>query len=167
MDINDAYSLSERVNYLMRKQGKSLSVAESCTGGLIAHWLTNVPGASEFFLLSVVTYSVEAKKRVLGIDKEIVEKYGVVSPEMAGEMARGIVSITGSDYAIATTGNLGPTALEDKETGLVYIALWDGKDMSIKELRLSGDRLTNKETVATEALKMLLHAIENNEVDYC
>lgn len=151
----------------MRRQGKTLSVAESCTGGLIAHWLTDVPGSSQFFLLSAVTYCIEAKKRLLAIDQETIEKYGVVSPQTASEMAKGVMSLTGSDYALATTGNLGPTALEGKETGLVYIALWDGRDISIRELRLSGDRLKNKETAALEAIRMLLFALEGEEVVYC
>lgn len=160
MCSNYAYSLSERINYLMRQHCKSLSIAESCTGGLIAHWLTNVPGASDFLLLSVVAYSAAAKREILEIDGELIGQYGLVSPQTAEAMAKAVRTITGSDYSISTTGNLGPSALEGKETGLIYIGFCDDSGVSVRELRLSGSRLSNKETAAVEALKMLLRDLE-------
>lgn len=148
--------LLEQIGYLLRSQNKTLALAESCTGGLIAHMLTEIPGASDYFLVSAVTYSVSAKMRILNISSEIIDKFGVVSPQVAEAMAKNVRSITGADYALATTGNLGPTALEGKEVGLVYIALCDCQgEVFTKELRLTDNRSRNKEQAAFEALKLL------------
>lgn len=149
------------VHELFRKRRLKLSVAESCTGGLISHYLTTVPGASTFFEGGVVSYSIEFKKGILGASSEIISRYGVASEETAREMADRIRALTGTDFSLSTTGNLGPEVLEDKEKGLVYVAVSKkGKTFS-KELRLRGNREENKEEAAMEALKLLIEIAEN------
>lgn len=135
--------------------GKTLSTAESCTGGLIASTITDIPGASRIFLGGMVVYATEMKHKLLGISEEIF-KYGVISSQMAGAMALKIKNLTGSDYSIATTGNLGPETMEGKPEGLIYIAVGEEQKVHIKELYLKGDRLSNKQNTTLHALKLLL-----------
>ncbi|WP_353683922.1 CinA family protein [Thermodesulfovibrio sp. 3907-1M] len=144
---------SDIVRKLKEKQ-KTFSTAESCTGGLIASSITEIPGASKVFLGGVVVYATEMKKRILKIPDEVFH-YGVISEEMAEAMARAIKSITVSDYSISTTGNLGPDTMEEKPKGLIYIAVSTPEKLCIKELNLTGDRLSNKIKATEEALKLL------------
>lgn len=149
----------QRVHEFFEKRGLTLSVAESCTGGLISHYLTTLPGASNFFEAGVVTYSVEAKKGILNIPSEIISKYGVVSEETAREMAEKIMALAKTDFSLSTTGNMGPDVLEGKEKGLVYISVSkEGKTLS-KELRLTGDREKNKKEASLLALRFLIETI--------
>jgi len=148
-----------KVHEFFKKRRLKLSVAESCTGGLISHYLTVHPGASIFFEGGVVSYSIEFKKRILGVSSETILRYGVVSEETAREMADRIRVLTMADFSLSTTGNLGPEVLEDKEKGLVYVAVSKkGKTFS-RELRLRGGREENKEEAAMEALKLLIEMI--------
>jgi len=137
-------------------KGLTLSVAESCTGGLISHFLTLLPGSSSFFKAGVVAYSEEMKKKILGVSPDIISSYGIVSEETAREMAEKVRDLTGSDYSVSTTGNLGPDVLEQKPRGLVYIALSREGLTTTKELKLERDREQNKEAAAMEALRFLL-----------
>ncbi|MDH5768712.1 MAG: CinA family protein, partial [Nitrospirota bacterium] len=117
-------------------------------------------GASNFFEAGVVSYSAEAKKKILGISSETISKYGMVSKETAEEMGEKIRSLTKTDYSLSTTGNLGPDVLEGKERGLIYIAVTkEGKTYS-KELRLTGNRGENKEKAAESALELLIAVVE-------
>jgi PncC family amidohydrolase len=150
----------QRVHKLFRKIGSTLSVAESCTGGLISHYLTSLAGASDFFEAAVVTYSAEAKKKILGIPSEIISKYGVVSEETAREMAKKMRALTKTDFSISTTGNMGPDVLEGKEKGLVYIAVSKEGETLSKELRLTGNREENKEKASFLALRFLIEIVE-------
>jgi PncC family amidohydrolase len=146
----------QRVHELFKKKDLSLSVAESCTGGLISHYLTSLPGASIFFRAGVVSYSVEAKKKILGISSDIISEHGVVSEETAKEMAERIRSLAETDFALSTTGNLGPEALEGKAKGLVYIAV-SKKGLTVsRELMLAGTRAENKKMASLLALKFLI-----------
>jgi PncC family amidohydrolase len=151
----EALKIIVEVHQLFTERGLKLSVAESCTGGLISHYLTWLPGASRFFEAGAVTYSVLSKEKLLGISSETIASYGVVSRETAKEMAEKIRLITGTDYALSTTGNLGPDLLEGKERGLVYIGISKEGKTSIKELRLKGERARNKEEAALSALGFL------------
>ncbi|MEW6163312.1 MAG: CinA family protein [Nitrospirota bacterium] len=153
----------KRVHELFRKRDITLSVAESCTGGLISHYITILPGASNFFEAGVVSYSVEAKKKILGISPEIISKYGVVSEETAKEMAEKIRSLTGTDYALSATGNLGPDVLEGKGRGLIYIAVSKEGQTFSRELRLTGSRGENKEEASLSALRLLIEVGEAEE----
>jgi PncC family amidohydrolase len=150
----------KKVHDLFKKKKLTLSVAESCTGGLISHYITILPGASNFFEAGVVSYSVETKKKLLSISHRIISKYGVVSEETASEMAEKVRLLTGTDYSLSTTGNLGPDVLEGKEKGLVYIAVSRKGQIFSKGLRLKGSREDNKEKASLSALRFLIEAVE-------
>ncbi|MEW6570625.1 MAG: CinA family protein [Nitrospirota bacterium] len=152
--------LIQKIHELFKKAGLTLSVAESCTGGLVSHLITALPGASLFFEAGLVTYSAEAKKKILGISDETISRHGVVSKETAVEMAFKVRELTSTDFSVSTTGNLGPDVLEGKEKGLIYIAVSkEGKTFS-KELRLRGDREKNKEEASLSALRLLIDIVE-------
>ena len=134
----------------------TVSTAESCTGGLLAGTLINYPGISSSFLEGVVTYTNESKIKRLGVKADILEKFGAVSHETAGEMAKGIALISGSNIGISTTGIAGPSGgTEEKPVGLVYIGVYiDGK-LTTKELRLSGNRERIRNRAVREAMNLL------------
>ena len=108
----EALKTVKKVHELFKKKKLTLSVAESCTGGLISHYLTTLPGASKFFKGGITAYSATVKKDILHVSPAILRKYGIVSAETAIEMARKVRMFAKTDYAIATTGNLGPDVLE-------------------------------------------------------
>src|SRR2546423_1309819 len=119
----------------------TVAVAESCTGGLIAQRLTNVPGSSKYFIEGVVTYSNESKVRLLGVDKKIIKEFGAVSQQVARDMARGVRHKAKSDFGLAVTGIAGPGGgTEEKPVGLVYIALADDAHTEHRKLMIPGDR---------------------------
>ncbi|MCX7793653.1 MAG: CinA family protein [Thermodesulfovibrionales bacterium] len=155
-------SIVERVHTAFRKRGLKLSIAESCTGGLISHYITSLPGASLFFEAGAVTYSIKAKGKILGIYEDSISRFGVISREIAALMASSIMRITGSDFGLSTTGNLGPDVLEGKERGLVYIGVAHKDKTWTKELRLSGDRMDNKEKASLKALEFLVEIMEES-----
>ena len=156
----DILKIVKRVHEIFTDKGLTLSVAESCTGGLISSYLTDLPGASGFFIAGVVSYSEEAKKGILGVSSATIRKYGVISAETAKEMAERMRVMAKTDYALATTGNLGPDVLEEKEKGLVYIAASKkGKTIS-HELQLKGIREKNKEDATVSALQLLIELSE-------
>ncbi|MEW6116943.1 MAG: CinA family protein [Nitrospirota bacterium] len=143
-----------------KQRGLTLAVAESCTGGLVSHYITALPGASLFFKAGFVTYATEIKERVLGVPPVVLSAYGVVSEETAQAMAQRARVIARTEYALATTGNLGPDVLENKEKGLVYIAVCrEGATLS-RRLQLSGSRAEIKEKASLEALRFLVETIE-------
>jgi len=140
----------------LQKAGKTLAVAESCTGGLIGHRLTNVPGSSAYFLASLVTYSNAAKTALLGVPEATIGRHGAVSRETARAMAQGVRQVCGADIGLAVTGIAGPTgATPTKETGLTYVALCDASGTTVEEHRLRGDRAMVKERAAQGALFLL------------
>ena len=150
----------KKVHKIFKKKGLTLSIAESCTGGLISHYITTLSGASAFFIAGIVSYSGDAKKTLLGVSSKTIQHYGVVSEETAREMAEKVRLLTKTDYSISTTGNLGPDVLEGKKQWLVYIAASkDGKTIS-KKLQLKGDREANKEEASLSALRLLIELIE-------
>jgi len=152
----------KKIHELFISKGWTLSVAESCTGGLLGHMLTFLPGASRYFKGGVIVYSTDMKHSILSISMDIIEKHGVVSEETACIMAEKIREITGTDYSIATTGNLGPDVLEGKERGLVYVCVSSRSgNVIIKELHLKGDRVKNKQDTVDMAIKLLIDATES------
>ena len=155
MDGN-TLEIIHRLHELFKAKGLTLSLAESCTGGLISHYITHLPGASAFFKTGVVSYSAEMKINILGVSSDIIASYGVVSEQTAREMAEKVRVLTGTDFSVSTTGNLGPDVLEGKEKGLVYIAVGKEGQTFVKGLRLRGNRKENKEEAALEALKFLI-----------
>lgn len=116
----------ERIGQLLKTQGKTLSSAESCTGGRISHLITTVPGASTYFLGGVTSYAIAVKEKVLGVPAVTIRDYGVVSSEVAAAMAEGVRKLTGSDYAVSTTGLAGPGGDGKNPEGTVWIAVTNG-----------------------------------------
>lgn len=145
---------------LFRTRGITLSVAESCTGGLISNYITSLPGASSFFEAGVVSYSAVAKEKILGVSPETIAAYGAVSEQTAREMAENIRKLAGTDFALSTTGNLGPDVLEGKALGLVYIAVSSEGETCSRELDLKGSREENKEYASLLALEFLIEIAE-------
>lgn len=150
-------TLEEILGRLLVEQKLTLGVAESCTGGLITHCLTNVPGSSNYLLGGIVAYSYDVKERVLNVRHDTLYEHGAVSRETALEMARSARRLLGSDVALAVTGIAGPGGgTPEKPVGLVYIAL-SARDIERCERYVwSGDRLQNKQQSSQVALEMLL-----------
>lgn len=142
----DVASLEQRISQLLHAQHLTLSAAESCTGGLAAKRITDLPGASQIFKGGVVCYTNEVKHRALGVPQEILDTYGAVSPETAKALALGACRVLGSDLAISITGVAGPDP-DDRgnPVGLVYIGLAHGAQVWVKETRLgqARDRVRN------------------------
>ncbi len=145
------------VGDLLLQQSATLAVAESCTGGLIADWLTDRPGSSDYFLLSAVTYANAAKQEVLGVEPTLLEKWGAVHEETAKAMATGVKKLGNATYAIATTGIAGPAGGSlEKPVGTVCIALaGPAKVESRRYFFPFGKRRLNKKIFAAQALNLL------------
>jgi len=156
---NAELKASLKVHEAFRSSGLRLALAESCTGGYIAHLLTSYPGASEYFEASYVTYSRASKINTLGISLESIYRHGTISPECAIDMALGASRAARTVATLSVTGNLGPEPIEDKEVGLVYVAVLLRGRTKVKEFRFRGDREEIKEQAATAALEMLHEAV--------
>ena len=153
-------SMEEVVVALLKKGGISLSVAESCTGGMLASSLISVPGVSEVFDRGFITYSNEAKMQELGVSQETIERYGAVSRETAEEMVSRLVKRTGTRAGIAITGIAGPEGgTKDKPTGLVYLAVSLDGNITSQEVRLAGDRERVRHVACLNALNLLREKI--------
>lgn len=140
----------------LKQNGLTVSTAESCTGGLIAGAITEVPGSSEVFGFGVVTYANQAKVQMAGVRAETLEKYGAVSPQTAEEMARGIREKSGSDLGVSATGIAGPDGgSEEKPVGLVYIALAGPKRTVCRKLNLNGNRASVRKLTKMNVLDMI------------
>ena len=149
-------TMEEVVGFLLQVHGKTLSVAESCTGGLIGNRITNIPGSSRYFDRGVISYSDRAKVELLGISASQLERHGAVSPQTAEAMALSIRKLSSTDLGLSATGIAGPDGgTPEKPVGLVYIALaWEGGVKS-KEYRFFEDRLANKRRSSLMALDMV------------
>ena len=124
---------------------RTISVAESCTGGIISNRITNISGASNVFLNGWVTYTNDAKEHWLGVRKQTLRRYGAVSEQVAREMAEGARVRSGADFALSTTGIAGPTGgTPEKPVGLVFIGLCSGEKTVVERRLISFDRETFK-----------------------
>jgi len=150
-------SLEEVLVKLLTERKETLALAESCTGGLLANRITNVPGASKVFVAGHVVYANEAKINMLGVDKNLIEKHGAVSEPVAHAMAEGARARARSAYSLATTGIAGPTGgSEEKPVGTVYIALaFADQETMVKRFFFPSDRETFKQLTAQAAFEML------------
>jgi nicotinamide-nucleotide amidase len=152
----DGEEMEHAVARLLKERKLTVAVAESCTGGLVGHKLTNVPGISEWFLEGVVAYSNRAKTDLLGVPQDMVAAVGAVSAEVAAAMASGIRRRSGADVALGLTGIAGPTGgTPEKPVGLVFVALAKNSGLETRELRLVGTRAMIKDRAAKSGLNML------------
>lgn len=152
--------LLNNVSDELKKQKLSIATAESCTGGLLAHYLTNISGSSEYYYQGVISYSNIAKIDLLDVSENIIETYGAVSKQTARAMAIGIKEKAHVDIGISTTGVAGPTGgTKEKPIGLVFVGISTSKNTEVIKFIFKGDRLQNKENTCTESLKLLLENI--------
>jgi PncC family amidohydrolase len=149
--------LEARLGRLISGRGLTLAIAESCTGGLLGHRLTNVPGSSDYFLGGIVAYSYDAKERLLGVQHNTLYDHGAVSEETALEMAHGARRALGSDIGVSVTGIAGPGGgMPGKPVGLTWIGLSARDTELAKQFVWSSDREGNKALSAEAALEMIL-----------
>ena len=154
--------LEKCIGRMLAENGKTVSAAESCTGGLISSLFTSIPGSSEYYLGSVTSYANSVKTGVLGVPAEIIEKYGAVSEECVREMAEGVRRITGSDFSVATSGIAGPGGGSDtKPVGLVCIGVSSQMGTETFRMVFKGDRKRNIDRFTANALNLLRKKIQN------
>lgn len=159
----DYTCIEEAVIEKLKEKHMKVATAESCTGGLIAKRITDVPGASEVFDCGIISYANEIKHRVLGVSEDDLNKYGAVSEAVARQMAQGALKVSGADIAVSVTGIAGPDSdSTNKPVGLVYIGLADRDNVWVRELRTSRkDRSYNRYVSASNALNMIRLYIDN------
>ena len=154
--MSDLMALAETIGQLLCARGQRLATAESCTGGLVGHLITNIPGSSDYFWGSAVTYSNEAKMRVLGVRAETLTAHGAVSAETAQEMAQGARRLFSVEVAASVTGIAGPGGgSEAKPVGTVFIGLAGPTGTPVLRQFNPYDRETFKQATANQALEML------------
>lgn len=159
----EAVTLEETVVELLKEKGKTVTTAESCTGGLVAGRLLNVPGASSVYMEGYITYSNEAKEKLLGVSHSTLEQYGAVSKETACEMAEGAAKAAGADLAISVTGIAGPDGgTKEKPVGLVYVGCYADGEARAYEFHFTGNRAKNRESTVAKALTILREALINS-----
>jgi nicotinamide-nucleotide amidase len=157
MILETAAPIEQVVGNLLRTKNASLALAESCTGGLIAHLLTNVAGSSDYFLFSAVTYSNDLKMKILDVKSLTLNRYGAVSRETATEMALGVQRVSGATYGLSVSGIAGPGGgTKDKPVGTVCIGLADASFTKGYRFKFTCEnRQTYKRVFATAALDVL------------
>lgn len=161
--FDDDETIETVVGRLLKKQNKTISTAESCTGGNIAKLLTSVSGASKYFKGGVVSYATETKISVLGISEELIKDYSVVSAQVAKQMAINVKNIMKTDYAIATTGNAGPTKGDSEaEIGTVFIALATPDEVLVEEFNFGQPREKVIDRAVNKSMEMLRKEIFKN-----
>jgi|YelNatPaOPRAMG01_1025707.scaffolds.fasta_scaffold03254_3 PncC family amidohydrolase len=153
-------SPEESIAVILREKKLTLAIAESCTGGRIGDKITNVPGSSDYFLGSAVTYSNDAKMSILNVKRKSLERFGAVSEQVAKEMALGAIRAFGSDIAVSTTGIAGPTGgSKRKPVGLVWFAVTDGKRVRTDREIFVGSRLDIKEAASIHAINLVIEFV--------
>ncbi len=153
---------NEMLGKILKEKKLTISIAESCTGGLISKLITDISGSSEYFIIGVVAYSNEAKKKILQVKTETLEKYGAVSSQCAREMVEGLKFISGSHICISTTGIAGPTGgTKDKPVGLVYCGFAIFNEIFTEKIFLKGERTQIREQTANFCLKLLIKRLTN------
>jgi PncC family amidohydrolase len=152
-------ALAERLQGVCLGRGITIAVAESCTGGLVAATITEVPGSSGYFLGAVVSYANSAKEALLDVPAHVLASHGAVSAQVAMAMATGARARFGVDLAVSTTGVAGPDGGSDeKPVGLTYVGLASVAGTDVRRLQLPGDRAGNREAAARAALEWLIDA---------
>lgn len=157
-------TISEAVGGVLNEQNKTISTAESCTGGMIANELTNIPGSSSYMLGGIVSYANSVKIHQLGVSELDIESDGAVSKKVALQMAKGVAERLGSDVGISTTGVAGPDGgTDEKPVGTVWIGYWSKDDHFAIKALFTKDRLLNKERSMRTALEMTRRVLEGIE----
>ena len=153
-------SLEEKIVKELQNRGYTITTAESCTGGLLAGRILNVSGASAVYNEGHITYSNEAKERLLGVSHDTLEKYGAVSKQTAAEMAEGAARVANANVGLSTTGIAGPGGgTSEKPVGLVYVGCCINGDVTVEECRFKGNREENRASAVEAALQLLLESI--------
>jgi len=153
--------LSDKVGQLLRIRGKSLCVAESCTGGLLGSIITAVPGASDYFLGGIICYSNQVKRDLLGVPAELLEEHGAVSSEVVNSMAEQVCRVFGAECGIAISGIAGPAGGgKGKPVGLVYIGIRCGDRSEIIENNFSGTRDQIREQSCGKAIEAMIDMLQ-------
>jgi len=155
----DLLGLAERLQTICLAAGLSVATAESCTGGLVAHQLTEIPGSSGYFLGGIVAYADASKRAGLGVPAELIERHGAVSAHVARAMAEGARRVLGADLAVAVTGIAGPGGgTPAKPVGLTYIAVEGPQGGEVRRFTWPHDRSANKLASAGAAIELLIVA---------
>ena len=153
--------LAATLQALAIARGCYVATAESCTGGLIGHAITGIPGSSGYYLGGIVSYADQAKERLLGVPSDTLRRHGAVSAQVARAMAEGARSSLAADIAIAVTGVAGPDGgTPSKPVGLTYVAVAGPMGTDVQRHVWNGDRTSNKERSAASAVRMLIDAVE-------
>ena len=151
-----------KIVHELQKRNLTITTAESCTGGLLAGRILNVSGASSVYNEGHITYSNEAKERLLGVAHETLETYGAVSEQTAGEMAKGAARVANADVCLSTTGIAGPTGgTPEKPVGLVYVGCYYNGEVTVEECRFQGSREGNRNAAVEAALQLLWRRLMN------
>jgi len=157
-------TILDGVHERLTETRQTVSVAESCTGGLLGAALTDRPGSSSYFLGGIQAYANSVKEQLLDVDHETLASVGAVSEEVASEMALGIRRLTGSDWAVSTTGIAGPDGgTEDKPVGTVWVSVADSVGVFSQKLSLDGCRSEIRDRTVIEALSMLLERLSHDD----
>ncbi len=157
-------ALAGRIHERLTGLHLTVATAESCTGGLVGHLLTEIPGSSDWFVGGAISYSNAVKHGVLGVTDEALERHGAVSAQVAVAMAEGARRAFGADLAVAVTGIAGPAGGSDaKPVGLTYVSVADAKGHEVQRHHWIGDRSANKRASARAALVLLLERAEQDE----
>jgi nicotinamide-nucleotide amidase len=155
--------LAQRLDQAARSTSVTIATAESCTGGLVGHVLTEIPGASDYYLGGAVSYSNDAKERLLGVPPETLARHGAVSAQVAVAMAEGARSAFSAAVGVSVTGIAGPSGgTESKPVGLTYVAVADRTGHDVRRHVWSGDRSANKRASAGAALQLLVERLEGS-----
>jgi nicotinamide-nucleotide amidase len=157
-------ALALRLSNACLDRGLTVATAESCTGGLIAHAITEIAGSSAYFRGAFVTYANDVKRDQLGVAQELLDAHGAVSAQVARAMAEGARARLGADVAVAVTGIAGPGGgSAEKPVGLTYVGVADGAGVDVRRHLWTGDRSENKRESAISALELLLERLGAGE----
>ena len=149
-------NLEEKIVKALLEKGYTITTAESCTGGLLAGRILNVSGASSVYNEGHITYSNEAKERLLGVSHDTLAQYGAVSQQTAAEMAKGAALVAKADVGLSTTGIAGPTGgTPEKPVGLIYVGCSVNGAVTVEECRFHGTRVENRNAAVEAALELL------------
>lgn len=163
--LADLTELAVRLGARCAARGVRVATVESCTGGLVGHLITEVPGSSAWFVGGFVTYADDLKREMVGVPPAVLAAHGAVSAQVAMAMATGGRQRTGADLAVSVTGIAGPDGgTQSKPVGLTYVAVADDTDVAVRRFVWSGDRGENKRQSAAAALELLLERVEAGAV---